>query len=153
MLRNTLAVGLVAIAMALGCSRTDPNRPKTVKAGGKVTLNGQPVEGANVTLAAEGQGRAGFGKTDAQGRFQLATTSAIDGVLPGTYQVSIMKQRTEGGMTSEESQAFYEKTGKPPPPPKVIDELPPKYANPAASELKAIVNASGPNDFTFELKK
>ena len=117
MQRSTFAVCLLAITLALGCSRGDPQQPKTVKAGGKVTLDGQPVEGANVTLAAEGQGRAAFGKTDAQGRFKLATTSTIDGVMPGTYPASITKQRTEGGMTSEESQAFYEKTGQPPPPP------------------------------------
>jgi hypothetical protein len=118
-----------------------------------VLLDGQPVVDANVTLAPEGSGRAAYGKTDAQGWAPLATTNAIDGVLPGSYQVSVIKQRIEGGMTSEESQAYFEKNGRGPPPPKVIDELPTKYATAATSELKATVNVSGPNEFTFELKK
>jgi hypothetical protein len=74
-------------------------------------------------------------------------------VMPGNYQVGITKEKTEGGMTSEESQKYYEKTGQPPPAPKVTNELPEKYRNPATSTLKVTVKADGANDFPFELKK
>jgi hypothetical protein len=118
-----------------------------------VTLDGQPVAGASVSLSPDGPGRAACGKTDAQGMFTLATTTSIEGVVPGKYRVSVVKQRTEGAMTEAEAQAYYEKTGQPPPPPKVTDELPEKYKAPATSELQVTVTAEGPNDFKFELKK
>jgi hypothetical protein len=148
-----LAVGLLVLAAAWSCSGGDSKKPNTVKATGTVKFEGKPVEGATVTLAPEGQGRAAFGKTDAQGRCRFATTSSIEGVMPGTYQVGITKERTEGAMTSEESQKYYEKTGQPPPAPKVINELPEKYRNPASSEFKVTVKADGTNDFPFDLKK
>jgi hypothetical protein len=151
--RSLMAVALTGLTIALGCSGSDANRPETAKAGGQVTLDGQPVADASVSLSPDGPGRAAFGKTDAQGMFTLATTPTIEGVVPGTYRVSVVKQRTEGGMTEAESQAYYETTGQPPPPPRVTDELPEKYKAPATSELQVTVTAEGPNDFKFDLKK
>jgi len=154
MRRELWTLGLAVLMFVLGCSGSDANRPETVKAGGQVIFEGQPVAGANVSLSpAAGSGRGAFGKTDAQGMFTLATTSSIDGVVPGSYRVSIAKQRTEGGMTEEESQAYYEKTGQPPPSPTVTNELPEKYVDPSTSELQVTVTADGPNDFKFDLKK
>ena len=153
MRRWWLAGSLLVMVAIGGCSGGAADGPKTAKAGGLVTLNGQPVEGATVSFSPQGPGRAAVGKTNAEGRFQLATTNNIGGVVPGTYQVGITKQRIEGGMTPEESQAYYEKTGQPPPAPKVFQELPEKYGNPATSELQATVSEKGPNDFPFELKR
>lgn len=153
MRRCLRAVGLTVLAVVLGCSGSDRNRPQTANAGGRVTLSGQPVADATVTFSPEGPGRAASGKTDAEGKFTLSTTNTIEGVVPGTYGVAISKQRTEGGMSEAESQAYYEKTGKPPPPPTVIDELPEKYKSPASSLLRANVTAEGPNEFTFDLAK
>ena len=152
MSRRMLVAWAMVVLVAGGCSGGKA-KLDTVKATGKVTLDGQPVEGATVTLAPDVAGRTAFGKTDSQGVCKLATTNTIDGVMPGTYQVGITKEKTEGGMTSEESQKYYEKTGQPPPAPKVTNELPEKYRNPATSTLKVTVKADGANDFSFELKK
>lgn len=144
---------LVAMAGFLGCSGGSGDRPKTVKAGGTVTLDGAPVEGASVSFAAQGGGRSAIGKTDAAGRFTVNTTNTIPGVMPGEYKVGISKEKTEGAMTAEESQKYFEKTGKGPPSPKVTNELPDKYENPATSGFSAKVEAGGANDFKFEMKK
>jgi hypothetical protein len=151
--RHASVGGLLVLAAVCGCSRSDPNAPKTVPGGGTVTLNGQPVEGASVTFSPAGAGRVAYGKTDAQGQFKLSTTNTIPGAVPGAYQVGIAKTRTEGGMTPEESQAYYEKTGQPPPAPTTVEELPEKYKTPASSGLKATVEASGKNEFPFALQK
>jgi len=151
--RWNLAVCLVAVVALVGCSGGSGDRPKTVKAGGTVTLDGAPVAGATVSFTPQGEGRSAVAQTDAQGRFTLNTTNTIPGVMPGDYKVGISKEKTEGGMTSEQSQEYFQKTGKAPPPPKVTSELPEKYKNPATSGFSAKVQASGTNEFKFELKK
>jgi len=152
--RCGLVVGLVLIGLVLGCSGPGRDRPKTVKAGGKVTLDGVPVEGATVTFSPQAKdGRAAFGKTDSQGRFTLAVSNTIDGVVPGAYQVGISKEKSEGEMTTEQAQEYFAKTGQSPPPPKTVNELPEKYKDPASSGLTATVEAGKPNEFTFDLKK
>jgi len=151
--RWNLAVCLVAAAGLLGCSGGSGDRPKTVKAGGTVTLDGAPVEGATVSFVPQAAGRSAVARTDSKGQFTLNTTNTIPGVMPGDYKVGISKEKTEGAMTPEESQSYFEKTGKAPPPPKVTNELPEKYKNAATSGLTAKVEASGANEFKFELKK
>jgi hypothetical protein len=125
-----------------------------VKVGGKVTLDGAPVEGAVVTLIPASQGTTGrtaTGKTDASGQFTLSTTNVITGVVPGEYKATVSKEKVEGALTPEQSQEHFAKTGQAPPPPKVTDELPAKYKDPATSGLTAKVE--GAKDLTFELKK
>jgi len=154
MYRCIPAVFLVVLAAILGCGRTGSDGPKTVKAGGKVTLDGAAVGGADVSFspAAKG-GRAAIGKTDAQGRFTLAIAGGSGGVVPGDYRVGISKEKTEGAMTPEQAQEHFAKTGQGPPPAKVTNELPDKYKDPANSGLTAKVEAGGTNDFPFDLKK
>jgi hypothetical protein len=123
-----------------------------VAATGTVLLQGSPVEGANVAFVPQdaATGRVAVGRTDAQGRFQLATSQQASGALPGSYKVKISKEVSEGGMSAEESQAYFQKTGQPPPPATVKDLLPAKYKNADSSGLTAEVK-SGSNDFKFEL--
>ena len=85
-----------------------------IAASGTVTHNGQPVEGATVVFAPEGEGRAASGLTDASGRFQLQTVTPDDGVVPGKYQVAISKTEVKGAMSEEESRAYTAEHGKPP---------------------------------------
>jgi hypothetical protein len=57
---------------------------------GKVTLNGQPLEGATVTFqptAADGSPSSGV--TDADGRYELMFTFDTPGAMPGEHVVSI----------------------------------------------------------------
>ncbi len=97
-----------------------------------------------------GQGTAAFGTTDAQGKAaQFTTFEANDGVIPGNYQVTIVKTQTSGGPKPSTGPDDYD-----PNPKELIhkDFLNKKYKDPAKSGLKAEVKASGDNSFTFDLQ-
>ena len=161
MYRWSLVLALAVLTALVGCSGDKRAGPPTVKAGGVVLMNGQPVQGAQVYFSpqagsAQLGARAAYGVTSAKGRFQLSTSSDIPGALPGEYTVGIAKERAEGGMTPEDAKQYYQKNKAPPKTvksPKLINDLPDKYKNPAKSQLMATIKAEGPNEFTFELKK
>jgi hypothetical protein len=150
---RSLSVLLVAfsfsVAFMMGCGKSvDPNRPKTVKAGGVVLYNGQPVEGATVTLVPADNGpRGAVGKTDAQGRFVLTSFDPNDGAVPGKYYVGIAKVVLEDAPAGHSGPG-----GEQDPEAKIAkDLLPIKYKVPQQSGLTAEITASGPNDLKFEL--
>lgn len=159
--RWTLMLSLAFLAACVGCSGDKTGLPPTVKAGGVVLLGGRPVQGAQVYFSpqpgsAQLGARAAYGVTDAKGRFGLSTSSDIPGAMPGEYTVGIAKEHAEGGMTLEDAKQYYQKNKAPPKtvkPPKVVNELPDKYKNPAKSQLTATIAAGGPNEFSFDLKK
>lgn len=146
----------------LGCGNQTPL--DTVPVSGRVTLDGTPVEGANVVFApTSGSGTAASGVTDANGRYQLTTSAPNDGALAGGYAVMISKTVQVGGnpaseavkpgmseeeatkaameahVASGEAQAEFE------------DKLPAKYKDPSASGLKAEVSKEGKMEFNFDL--
>jgi hypothetical protein len=69
---------------------------------GVVTLNGQPVEKANVLfMPAAGQPQAATGITDAAGKFSLTTfigPKEFAGALPGEYKIVVTKSNTTGAV-------------------------------------------------------
>lgn len=141
-----VSLGMVALG---GCGKSgDPNRPKTVKAGGVVLYNGQPVEGATVTLMPMDSGpRGAVGTTNAQGRFSLTSFDPNDGAVPGKYYVGISKVVLESAPAGQSGPG-----GEQDPEAKVAkDLLPLKYKVPQQSGLTAEITASGPNDLKFEL--
>lgn len=141
-----LSFGLVTL---VGCGKmTDPNRPKTVKAGGVVLYKGEPVEGATVTLVPADNGpRGAVGKTDAQGRFTLTSFDPNDGAVPGKYYVGIAKVVLEDAAAGQGGPG-----GEQDPEAKIArDMLPVKYKVPQQSGLTADISASGPNELKFEL--
>lgn len=140
---------LTASSVWIGCG--GPARlDGVIAATGVVTYQGQPVADATVVFAPQGPGRAACGRTDAHGRFQLTTLVSGDGLMPGKYQVTVSKTEVAGAMTEEESQAYFQKHGKPP---KVTtkETLPAKYKTAATSGLTAEVTSGGKNDFTLDL--
>ncbi len=83
---------LLAIIATLGCNSTGSNLPKTVPAAGVVTLDGKPVDGAQVVLVPASQGITGAtAVTDASGRFTLRAYPEKDGAIPGEYKVQVSK--------------------------------------------------------------
>jgi hypothetical protein len=151
---------LAAVVVFAGCGGGGSEVGATAVSG-TVTLDGQPVEGANVAFAPKGEGgRAATGITDAEGKFTLTTLEAGDGAMPGSYGVTVTKKsggsagfvdpRDQGGeMTPEQMKAVMEAAegGAQ----KSKDELPAKYASADTSGLTADVSDSGGNDFTLEL--
>ena len=153
-------VGLMVLAIA-GC--TPKNSLDTVPITGIVTLDGSPVDGANVVFAPSGGGgQAATGITGADGRYKLTTLDPNDGALPGKYIVMISKTEApptasdlavKPGMTPEEAtKAAYDArdaAGKANEP--AYKELLPAKYNSGAGGLEADVTKGGKTEFNFEL--
>ncbi len=141
--------GLVTCVAIAGCG--EQALEGVVPVSGTVTYQGQPVEGANVIFTPVAEGRAASGVTDSRGRYTLTTLQPGDGAEPGSYRVMIQKTETEGGLTEEEAQAYFEQHGTPPPTGETRHLLPAKYARPDTSELTAEVREGENNVFDFAL--
>ncbi|MGQ9760623.1 MAG: carboxypeptidase-like regulatory domain-containing protein [Thermogutta sp.] len=136
---------LLSLTTLAGCGgrRSVPGRPKTVPVKVTVIYRGAPVAEANIQFLPDGTGNAATGITDKQGIARLTTFEQNDGVVPGTYRVTIRKSIQVGGSNSDDPDA---------PPVRVTyrEELPAKYAAPETSGLSAQVSESQ-TEFTFEL--
>lgn len=147
-------VPLVVVVFA-GCPKSGPARPKTVAVTGKVTYNGQAVEGATVTFVSRQGTNSAVGLTDATGQYKLTTFAKDDGAVPGEYQVKIIKTEAPpaaGPAVSDEDPNYVppEEMGPEPAAPKNL--LPAKYADPNSSGLSATVTESAAkNVFDFQL--
>src|SRR5262249_5699219 len=102
---------------------------------GVVTSGGQPVPDADVRFVpVEAGGRGAHGKTDKEGRFELMTLRARDGVWGGKYKVVI----TPAGPPN---------IGPPPPPGVKVEEkihpsdalIPQRYRKAASTPLSQVV--------------
>lgn len=79
------------LAVLVGCGG-GTDLPETVAVSGTVTLNGDPLEGAQISfMPASGKGRGAFATSAADGAFSASTFSNGDGVIPGEYKVTIVK--------------------------------------------------------------
>ncbi len=136
----------------------------TEKVTGKVTLDGQAIEGAAVTFqpVEGGTGMPAVGTTDANGAYTITDMRGGDfgtGAVAGEYRVGVMwfkpsgvdlSQATgESGGSEEDgdkgdSKAARTKISGP------DSALPAAYQNPTTSTLTATVVA-GENEFNFEL--
>ncbi|MCL2622069.1 MAG: carboxypeptidase-like regulatory domain-containing protein [Planctomycetaceae bacterium] len=91
---NYFVMGCMILTMS-GCGTN------LTKVAGKVTLDGQPVENATVTLVQKNNlSIMATGKTNAKGEYSMMTfrggDKAIKGVNPGDYVVSIVKKEEDG---------------------------------------------------------
>ena len=146
---------LVAACVATGCFRYREDArsrqwPARVPAGGTVTFEGQPVDGATVVFVTQNGGRFynAIGVTDSAGRFRLQTFRPQDGPVPGSHRVQIEKLSY-----TEKPLAVPAPDGLPASTRVEQSHLPAKYRSPQPSGLTAEVTAKGPNEFTFEIAK
>lgn len=87
-----LCVVLPLLLTSLGCNSQGGNLPRTVPASGTVTLDGKPVDGAQVILVPANEGTTGaFGVSDSGGRFSLRAYEQKPGAIPGEYKVQVSK--------------------------------------------------------------
>jgi hypothetical protein len=83
-----LVAGLLGLATLLIVNAL---RIKPLKFEGFLTLDGRPVKNALITFVPDNKGPIASARTTPDGRFQLATWSEEDGILPGDYQVCVVK--------------------------------------------------------------
>jgi hypothetical protein len=162
--------------MTSGCSAPDASEG-CIPVSLTVTYKGAPVEGAQVTFVAKGEGaRTCQGMTDDTGRAVIGTFSIDDGALAGAYKVMVSKAVAQndttafndpslaaggtgtgtggGGLQGLDPTAGYQKhmTGKDGQAKETPNSLPAKYANVDTSGLAFTVAGPGANDFKVELK-
>ncbi len=88
MFQHFMALTL-AISLA-GCSGQPNGDPvATAPAGGRLTLNGEPLESYQVVVFPNDSVPA-IGTTDADGRFVLGTNKPGDGAIVGSHKVAVM---------------------------------------------------------------
>jgi len=169
------ACTVLAVSMlACGCGAPNPSEG-CIPVSLTVTYKGQPVEGAQVTFSAAGEGtRTCQGTTDQSGIAVIGTFGTDDGAMPGPYQVSISKASNKGGLAGMGDPAMIDNDTKGEIPSMATADptkayraqmkgeeggfkeaessLPTKYANIDSSGLKFTVQGPGANDFKADLK-
>lgn len=151
--RSLAATITLGLAVLTGCSDSAPKRegPPTYPVSGVVTQGGSPVAGATVRFELADGSKSSSGRTDAQGKYVLATFEAGDGALPGDYRVTIVKMEGGGsGQAVSEDDPNYTGADEADEGAEIKNLLPEKYAKVETSELTATVT-QGENTFNFQL--
>lgn len=155
--RRFLVVLSTAILGGLltGCGGTD--RPQMAPVTGRVTYQGKPVAGADVSFMSPASPRVAAGRTNSEGQYKLSTFNTGDGAVLGEHVVTISKAAPTTGagtMSADNPGADYDKAMKEAAKakPKVDSELPAKYADPKESGLTRSVIAGDINSFNFDLE-
>jgi hypothetical protein len=114
--------------------------------GGKYRVHGQlqyedgsplsDLAGFEVTFTSEKLGRSSRGEIQSDGGFELSTSRANDGVLPGDYKVTVSQPHVEPGRP-EKRNPFVELM----------------YEDPSLTPLGATVQPNDDNNFTFKLTR
>ena len=137
----------LSLSVLAGCGE----KTGTLPISGKVSYQGKPVVGARVSFVSKAGTRPADGVTDSEGRYQLGTFMAGDGALPGDYGVVVSSagpDATKPPSTEiQGADAYAVPTAE-----SRKSTLPAKYLTPEKSGLKAVVEASGPKSFDFDLK-
>lgn len=135
---------LVLLPLSLLAAGCGDGLPATVEVHGRVTYQGQPLPGGELSFqplvtSADGLRRPATGQIEADGTYRLSTFSSGDGALPGEYLVAINSfvgpapiEVVDGGEAARESR------------------IPLKYGNPATSGLRATVPAEGGKSITLD---
>jgi hypothetical protein len=128
----TLAVGLLALA---GCG--DGLRRVSVQ--GKLTANGQPLDGAVVQFIPLGatKGEGGMGRSDRDGHFTLiGSRGGATGVVPGEYKVRVSRLVARDGTPLPADAKQAENPG-------AKESVPAPYSALEATPLKVTVPEEG----------
>ncbi|WP_166820401.1 carboxypeptidase-like regulatory domain-containing protein [Thalassoroseus pseudoceratinae] len=153
-----MLMSTVCLAISSGCGGSPevPGRPKTTPVSITVTQGGEPVEGATVAFIPTdpANGHAGSAITDDQGQAEPRTFEQGDGLVPGAYVVTVVKKDapSQTGTASEDESDYQPPVpGQPAATPKNL--LPPQYAEPAKSPLKAtILETDEEQELTFTIE-
>ncbi len=145
-----LYVLAACVMVTVGCG--DSTSGRGVPVSGTITLNGEPLTGANITFLNDTF--AGFGRTDEQGRFRL-----VQGARPGVNKVVISKLKdgvqpstgdAESGMDAGQFEAAAMGGGSTTAAlPK--DLLPPEFSDPNRTQLTFDVPGDGASDVDFNI--
>ena len=93
-MRTRISVAALLAAAAILAAGCADSGPKLYPVRGKVVVDGKPASDAIVFLHRQGRADPGepvpYGKADADGAFEVTTTKAGDGALPGEYVLTVV---------------------------------------------------------------
>ena len=141
---------LVAAVTLSGCSSD-----KSCKVTGVITMDGQPLEEANVSFVPKTEGEGGgvlaSGITDSTGTYKLQTLSGkiMQGTLPGEYFVVVRKSEA-----TWDGKSFYPAVGdgEPTKQMQLIEKLPARYTMNSTTPFSATVAKGKENKFEFNVE-
>ena len=138
MLRYSWLCGLLVVFLCMGCSRNNPKFEKTVTVRGTVVFaSGSPLTGGLITFhpkdLTKGEARGTIGN---DGRFEMGTYGKSDGVMLGTYTVTVERM-------------VYDKNGNIRP---ANLPIPNKYTSADTSDLTVEINDAGEQDLKLALR-
>ncbi|MDB5347241.1 MAG: hypothetical protein JWP89_5618 [Schlesneria sp.] len=135
------------IVMGVGCEtrpKANYDRLNLVKAGGTITLDGQPLAGAVVSFDDPTDGTFSYGLTNSSGYFKLQIDSVMAGVKPGAKLVRVSTTRKILGLNTKEEGAGGSAKSEHP-----VEVVPPKYNKKSTLQVEV---TSGKTDYDFDLK-
>jgi hypothetical protein len=145
---------MIFVTFISGCGEENPYG--TVPVTGKVTVDGQPMEGIHVSFVPVSEGgRGAGGYTDAAGGFVLSTPGAPHGggCVPGGYEVVLDKREGLSKEIKVPNPGKYESDTRSVPTGEVIYHIPQRYSDPKTSGIEPVrVEKGKKNHFTFDLK-
>lgn len=143
-----LLIGVAFVTHGCGTQSSDNDalgRPKVLPTTIKVAYNGEPVEGATITLRAVDADRAAFCRTNSRGVCEVTTFQNGDGALVGEHRVAIRKV----DVVTAPNPTEYDPDGV-----KVVEErrlVPERYERFRTSDLTVTVTEDGENEFELDL--
>jgi hypothetical protein len=155
---------LLLVLTFSGCSGKS-----AVKTAGIVTLDGQPLEGVEVTFHPEDEkGKVATGETGSDGRFRLSTRNPFDGALPGKYKITVALSSKvgDGGegapmdrpdqmkkmMEEQARKVMQDRGGKAAKPKTTKTVIPQKYVDVKSTPLHAEIPAGGDIELALSSK-
>lgn len=148
---NCALMILLGLCVVVGCTPPE-GRPQveTVDVSGKVTLDGEPVEGIQVRMSSS-LDHQGIGVTGSDGTYKLG-----NGAQPGENKVSFVKvdsldEDDEEAEAEGDEMDGDETEGDEEAPAAEEGGLPAKYGDAETSETTFTVPAGGATDANFEL--
>ncbi|MDR1960051.1 MAG: hypothetical protein LBQ54_13570 [Planctomycetaceae bacterium] len=142
---------LLTIFLTVGCHRS--SIPGLVSAQGKVLFDGAPVNGVNIVFtpsSGSASDRFATAVSKDDGTFLLETAGSA-GVVPGQYDVTLVKTTTTSKVSPEEEERLLQ-SGKPVPEADIVYHIPWKYGNAQLSGITVEIGQSGKKDILLELQ-
>ncbi|HID24385.1 MAG TPA: carboxypeptidase regulatory-like domain-containing protein [Planctomycetaceae bacterium] len=166
MTRKGFVCGLLfggCVLLAVGCGGEEAGGPRTVDVSGTVTLDGKPLEGADVRFIGPNGKFIGYGRTGADGSYVL-----VQGAVPGTNKVYISKIEEsdpgqefnyEEGVDPGQAAAAMQALADPDQATEAVDLealgskqlIPDVYSDPSKTKLTFEVPEEGTNKANFQL--